>query len=353
MLLYPFRLSKCFLAVCLALISTVALLQSCNDATTRTPRITTPAFYYWKSNFQVSPYEKQCLDSLAVKTLYVKFFDVDWDDLTHQPIPKAMVRFTDTPAYTIIPTVFITNQTLQQLSIAQAEALSAKIIQLINSIQTNYSLPTPGEVQIDCDWSETTRDKYFALLKKIKAGFPSSQLSATIRLYQTKYYERAGVPPVDKGLLMCYNMGNLKNPASGNSIIENKELEKYIGNLGSYPLPLDVALPIFSWKVWFSKGEYKGIIQELPDSLLKSPVLAASGNQYQVLKDTVLGGYPLQVGDMLRNETSDYPVVMAAAKSISTKLKNTQCRVSLYHLDAVLLSKYSLHELESMLNGLR
>lgn len=324
----------------------------CNNGQ-HSPRSVTPAFYYWKSAYQLSAYEQRRLDSLRVKTLYVKFFDVDWDELTQQPIPKAVVNFAQAPVATIIPTVFITNQSLQQLSPTQAAELPDKISRLIQGILEKYKLPAPTEVQIDCDWSESTKDTYFALLKKIKAGFPKAQLSATIRLYQTKYYQKAGVPPVDKGLLMCYNMGNLKTLGTYNSIIENVELEKYIGNLNSYPLPLDVALPIFNWKVWFRQGLYKGITEELPDSLLHSAVFAQSQHQFTALYDTVLQGYELRKGDVLRWETSDYPVVLAAANSINAKLKNTQCRVSLYHLDSLLLSKFSIHELEDLFNGLR
>jgi hypothetical protein len=327
-------------------------LAACNDAQ-HAPRTVEPAFYYWKSAYKLSAYEQQCLDSLRVKTLYVKFFDVDWDDLTRQSSPKAVVQFAQAPAANIIPTVFITNQTLQQISPAEAAELPGKITQLIQGILEKYKLPAPTEVQIDCDWSESTKDTYFALLKKIKDGFPGTQLSATIRLYQTKYYQKAGVPPVDKGLLMCYNMGNLKNMGSDNSIIENSELEKYIGNLHSYPLPLDVALPIFNWKVWFRNGQYKGITAELPDSLLKGPVFAQSGNQYTALSDTVLAGYELRKGDVLRLENSDYAVVKKAVAAVAAQLKNTQCRVSLYHLDSLLLSKFSIHELEDLFNGIR
>jgi hypothetical protein len=317
------------------------------------PRTVAPAFYYWKSAYRTTAFEKNTLDSLHVNTLYIKFFDVDWDGLTRQPVPKAVVRFDGLPNCTLIPTVFITNETLQQATEAQAAELPGKIIKLVTAIQEKYGLPAPAELQIDCDWSVSTKTKYFALLRALKKNWPAIPLSATIRLYQTKYPDKAGVPPVDRGLLMCYNMGNLKNMASDNSIIETAELEKYIGNLGSYPLPLDVALPIFGWKVWFRKDQYKGITQELPDSLLQSPVFAQNGNRYTVLLDTTLNGHALQKGDVLRLENSAYPVVAAVAKSVSQKLKNTQCRVSLYHLDSVLLSKYSLHELESLFDGLR
>jgi hypothetical protein len=329
------------------------LLSACNDHTKHITRTVQPAFYYWKSIFQLSAYEKARMDSLKIDTLYVKFFDVDWDEATRQPVPKAVISFKEKPGFAIIPTVFITNESLQQMDSLKTGWLAGKIVSLVKGILAKDSLAAPTELQIDCDWSVSTKEKYFSLLKQVKLLMPATKLSATIRLYQTKYYDRAGVPPVDKGLLMCYNMGNLKDIAAVNSIIETAELKKYIGNLGDYPLPLDVALPIFSWKVWFSKGVYNGIIRDLPDTLLNNKTFTKNNNSFTVQSDTLLAGYNFKRGDVIRLEKSDVNTVLQAAAMVSSKLKNTRCRVSLYHLDAVLLSKYSTNELESIFNSLR
>ena len=142
-------------------------------------------------------------------------------------------------------------------------------------------------------------------------------ISATIRLHQIKFLAKTGVPPVSKGLLMCYNMGNLKNPATKNSIIETEELKKYIDNLAAYPLPLDVALPLFNWKVLFRNNTYAGLIQNLPDSLLTNPFISKAGNRYLFLKDSLLAGYPFKKGDVLRNEQSEYSEIISTAGAIS------------------------------------
>ena len=63
---------------------------SCNDK--KAARTVEPSFYYWKSVFKLSGFEKQRLDSLHVKTIYIKFFDVDWDDATQQPLPVAKLQ---------------------------------------------------------------------------------------------------------------------------------------------------------------------------------------------------------------------------------------------------------------------
>jgi hypothetical protein len=254
--------------------------------------------------------------------------------------------------FTIIPVVFITNECIQRIDTSQVKQLAENIYNLILEIKQANGFDSIPEIQIDCDWTEATKEKYFLLLNNLKPQSTNQKLSATIRLHQIKFLSKTGVPPVDRGLLMCYNMGNLKNPATNNSILETEEIKKYTGNLSRYPLPLDVAFPLFNWKVLYHNNIYSGLIQGLPDAVFSNSFCSKSGNRYQVLKDTLLQGYDLKKGDMLRDEQSDIKEVLASAAEISRHLKNTPLRVSLYHLDSVILSKYSTHELESIYNSL-
>jgi hypothetical protein len=344
---------------------------SCNEK--KEHRQVTPAFYYWKSTINLTNFEKQELDSLKIKTIYLKFFDVDWDEVYKTPVPVGKLQVANIPndplgklsgSIQVIPTVFITNECIQKLDSADAETLAVQISELIkvtrNTNQWLYrsSFADTSEIQIDCDWTSSTKNKYFRLLTVLKEhlnkddGDRKYSLSCTIRLHQIKFVSKTGVPPVDRGLLMCYNMGNLKNPATNNSILETEELKKYTGNLSSYPLPLDAAFPLFNWKVLYRNNVYTGLVQSLPEKAFSSSCYSKTGNRYLVLKDTLLQGYDLKKGDILRDEQSDIKEVLAAALEIGRHLKNTPLRVSLYHLDSVILSKYSTHELESIYNSL-
>jgi hypothetical protein len=338
---------------------------SCNE--NKEPRQIERSFYYWKSVLNLSDFEKQRLDSLQVKTIYLKFFDVDWDENYKTPVPAAKLQVANVKLpgnIQIIPTVFITNACIQKIDSADIKTLATEIWELIKvTANTNQWLYTSsfsdtGEIQIDCDWTASTKDKYFKLLTLLKEhsnhddGGHNCQISCTVRLHQIKYLAKTGVPPVDRGLLMCYNMGNLKDPATKNSILETAELKKYIGNLSGYPLPLDVAFPLFDWKVLYRNNFYTGLIQNLPDAVFNNSFSTKTGNRYQVLKDTLLEGYDLRKGDMIRNEQSDLKEILAAAESVSSHLKNTRLRVSLYHLDSVILSKYSTYDLESIYNSM-
>ncbi len=329
------------------------LFFSCSE--NKQPRKITPSFYYWKSVLNITRFEKQKLDSLKVKTIYLKFFDVDWDEAMRRPLPVAKLQAAKDQlqeGFAIIPTVFITNECIQKIDPSQIKQLAENIYSLILEIKQANGFDSIPEIQIDCDWTETTKDKYFQLLNNLKPQTTNHKLSATIRLHQIKFLSKTGVPPVDRGLLMCYNMGNLKNPATNNSILETDELKKYTGNLSRYPLPLDVAFPLFNWKVLYRNNVYRGLIQNLPDVAFTSSFCTQTGNRLQILKDTLLQGYYLQKGDLLRDEQSNMKEVLAAAKEISSHLKNTALRVSLYHLDSVILTKYTTHEMESIYNSL-
>jgi hypothetical protein len=329
----------------LLLFISICFFYSCTDS--KSPQPILPGFYYWKSTFQLAPLEKSTLQELSIQQLYVKFFDVEWNEETGQPQPIATIKFKEkVPANTVItPVVFITNETLQQADTSQVVTLATNLTKLLSSIITNNQIPISSELQIDCDWTVSTKDKYFRLLGQLRRQplFQSKKLSATIRLHQLKFINQTGVPPVDKGLLMCYNMGNLRHPQTDNSIIETAELDKYIKTLRQYPLPLDIALPLFDWYVWFSKNEYRGLFypQQLPFPHTQEKITFA--------KDTVINGYTFKEGDWLRYENSSIEVLEKVVTRLKNKLPSQERAILLYHLDEKVLSKYQNNEIKNLL----
>lgn len=338
-----------------ALASTIILisitgLPSCSNK--KVKKHAERSFYYWKSVLRSSDLELKRLDSLQVNTIYLKLFDVDWDQAGKQAMPVAKLQIQDTQIlrkYNIIPAIFITNECMLQMDTAQTGVTAGRIYTLVKNICQTNQIDKIQEIQIDCDWTVATAKKYFSVLTIIKQ-LSKTNISATIRLHQIKFLSKTGVPPVDRGLLMCYNMGNLKNPTTKNSIIETSELKKYITNLSGYPLPLDVALPLFEWKVLFRNKAYKGLIENLPESVFSNSFVLKQNGIIEILKDTLLAGYYLKKGDLLRNEQSSLEEVLSAANEVNSKLKNTNPRVSLYHLDSLTLNKFTNNDLESIYN---
>ena len=335
----------------------IAFLSGCINK--KPPRVVERSFYYWKSSFKPGGLEENTLTKLHVNLLYVKFFDITWNEERNEPMPMAIIKFPqkhEYPAYVIIPTVFITNECMQKMTGMEVKALATRVLSLVKNIALANSITAIPEIQMDCDWSAGTKDNYFLLLQTIKdllAG-EKKRLSVTIRLHQYKYYKRMGIPPADRGLLMCYNMGNLKSFYTRNSILEAEELEKYLNGGSGYLLPLDVGLPLFCWKVLFRNKNYTGLIRELPGLFLQNnPLIKRSGNRYEFLQATSIDGYSFQQGDILRDEEIPYDELLKATDILHGKLKTQQLRVVLYHLDSITLSKYSLHELETIFGHLR
>lgn len=322
------------------------------------PRQLTNAFYYWKSEFSLSGYEKKALAQNSINKLYIRFFDVDWDPVSKQAVPKAVVYFKENPPVAFVPTVFITNRTLEKLSWGGVEELAKKITEKIKTLSATIAPNQPvTEVQIDCDWSLSTRRSYFQLLTQLNKHLPTQiTLSATIRLHQIKFYRTTGVPPVARGMLMYYNMGDWKSLRTENSILDLTTASRYADYISDYPLPLDVVLPLFRWAIFYRNGRPLKIINHLSlkdfqnNSLFKK---APETNQYIVRKNTHLWGISVRRGDRFRVEESTVNNLSISAKTLAQEIQNTKLTFALYHLDSTNLSHYERDSLQQIIQAFR
>jgi hypothetical protein len=304
-------------------------------------------FYYWKTNFRLSDSLSQKLQELEVGHLYIKHFDVTWDEQGKKAVPVALLNVIDSfPGQVrVTPVVFLTLEALKNTEVDKIPALAVKMGDLLQKLTGRYANDLSDEIQIDCDWTEQTKDAYFTLLKELKkhSFFQSRTLSVTIRLHQVKYINEAGIPPADRGLLMCYNMGNLRDPSAKNSIIDPATFKSYTGRLNDYPLPLDIALPLFDWWVWFRNQQYYGLVHAA-----NLPADFADGRKTNFRVDTLINGYQFSSGDWLRHENSPVSSLVKISASLPLRFRSGKSKLILYHLDSASLSKYSIHELEDI-----
>ncbi len=341
--------------VFLFLIILIVFLVSCKS-NQKEPREVERAMYYWKTFVQLNDFEKSSLEKLKVETLYIKYFDVEWNRVSKGPVPVAKIRIIDLDylkTKKIIPTVFITNECILAIDSTQIAPLAKKILTLVKETHQLYKLKPIFEIQIDCDWSPKTRNRYFSLLENLQKLESNILFSATIRLHQIKFSATTGVPPVKRGLLMCYNMGNLKDPAVKNSIIDAEEFKKYTGNLKNYPLPLDIGLPLFDWNVLFRNGNYQGLIPSQEAGAFKSSLFKNEKNILTVQADSNWRGYELKKQDKIRQEGSSTNEIKKIEEIVNTELKDKKLRVSLFHLDSIILKKKNYETLEDIYTGLR
>ncbi|MDR2840378.1 MAG: hypothetical protein LBV75_03795 [Paludibacter sp.] len=160
-------------------------------------------FYYWKSNVSFDAVEQHYFNGLNSQRLYIRFFDVDNSGKGIVPVSKIKPFDCTLLNAEYVPVIFITNRTFNGITGKGIDELTKHINDLTTEIAVANNLPKIGEIQIDCDWTASTRNDYFDFLKKLKA-ISKKRISCTIRLHQISDKEKTGIPPVEKGYLMCY-----------------------------------------------------------------------------------------------------------------------------------------------------
>ena len=316
------------------------------------------SFYYWKTSFSSDSNMTAFISKENISHFYIRYFDVAWNNYYNMPVPVAEISgFNNANSFTqnqYSPVVFITNSCFQKMDSSWCDSLAIKISTRIKFITAHLQQNIPknnfsakiikhnkiDEIQVDCDWTVSTKEKYFRFLSTFKKLFPDKKISATIRLYPYKYPNLMGIPPVDKGLLICYNITDIKDNNNPNSVFSLAALKQYL-NAKEYPLPLDIALPVFGWYAWFSNGQFKNIIYPGTDELLSSSnhSFRKVDNNYVLLSDTVMNNNYLREGDILRLEYPSPADLEDAAKLLQQKFPNTE-RVCFYHWDKILIKKY-------------
>jgi hypothetical protein len=334
----------------------VGLAASCCEQ----PRHVGRAMYYWRSTFEMTPADTAYLTSLDVDRLYVRFFDVDRSG-GRAPAPISVVRFLTRPpnGVEIVPTVYITQSAIVGAmgdeEVGLGERIARKIVEMVDA----FELRDIREVQLDCDWTRSTRGTYFTLIRQVESylrarGKPWT-VSSTIRLHQIADRELAGVPPVSRGMLMAYNAGRLTDLAEANSIIRSAEVERYLGRLGSYPVPLDVALPIFSWGVVFRGSKLATIVHDVTTVEIRSDhrFEHLGGARFRALEDLYLHNIPISKDDEVRIEESAYDETRAAAGAIASRLGSDSLHVALYHFAPSTADRHEPQALESLYRAFR
>jgi hypothetical protein len=312
-------------------------------------------FYYWKSQLA---FDAPSLDLLnRTDVLYLRLFDLRWEASRGEIVPTPAIRGSWPTAARIkqvVPTIFITNSSLLHLSPGEVDALASRLLKKIEDVLLGLKLPNDlliQELQLDCDWSAQTKDKYFALLKSLrKQSKYFKSLSATIRLHQIKFPDVTGVPPVDRGVLMFYNMGKVNEYDETNSILDLATAEKYLVDMKDYPLDLDLALPLFGWAAQFRGEKLLNLISPIDWATLEVSgccrLKEGQRNRYEVVQGTYLGGVYVYEGDELRLEVVSGKLLEQTLAMVLPKMAHRPPALVWYHLDSVCLTHLPLEVFE-------
>lgn len=297
------------------------------------------AFYYWKTVFKLSPIELSTLENNQVKKLYIRYFDIDIDSKSNQPYPESTIHFEQKiNEFTIVPVVFIKNKVFLEKN-CDITNLAKKTCSLIEKINTNNGISCE-EIQIDCDWTLSSRDNYLKFISNFKI-LSGKKLSATIRLHQIKYFEKTKIPNVDKGVLMYYNMGKIASDTI-NSIYDRNIANNYIGSIKNYPLSINIALPIFSWGIHIRDGKVIELINKLDINKLydKSYFKVDGKNRFQVIQDNYTFGTFYKSGDIIKFEIITPNELIEMSSDLYENAKEIPEEIIFYDLDEFNIKKY-------------
>lgn len=321
--------------------------------------IPTKGMYFWESGrASLSTSEVGFVTEHTIEKVYVKFFELENEKGSSRvlPISKTLLNLKEKnlKGVEIIPTVYIKNEVFKNYSEREIEELADNVYFLITKkFKEQFSTDDSKlkEIQIDCDWTISTQKNYFSFLEKFKSKGKFT-LSATLRLYPYKFPDKMGVLPVDRAMLMCYNLISPLEAGTRNSIFDLPELEKYLVGAEEYPVPLDLALPIYSAALIVQNNQFVGIHYFNNETLKKSLVLSKEPWYFSKV-DTVINNFYLRKSDKVKLETISAERIREALKVIR---KNVTFKhgmtLSLFHLQENQIQQYSYEEVSAFYRSL-
>jgi hypothetical protein len=276
------------------------------------------AFYYWKTEWAPSHEIADSLGKNNIQQLYMRFFDVEWDDAESRAYPVAPLRFQSPPPahVEIIPVVYIVNAVFLKIAYADVGKLADNVWTKVSRMADEEGLAFQ-QLQLDCDWSDSSRRNYFHFVELLSTKLKKENkfASATIRLHQIKYADRTGIPPVSRGMLMFYNFGRIQADNPKSSIFNSDDAGRYTSFISTYPLKLDVVLPVFSWSVHSREGRVLGLLEKIgsSDADAFDGFQKLSPNRYSATRSFFFRGRYFMTGDLLLVEETTPEITKQAA----------------------------------------
>lgn len=300
----------------------IVMLAGCRrKGSTAQPR---RSVYCWQTTF--SPNDSAVAAFIRQKHvthIYLRYFDVVLTNGTPMPNASVNVAGRVPKGVTVTPVVYITNDCMKAIgqNHTEAKALAEKILQRVRQMTSTLQLGAINELQTDCDWTVTTRRSYFDFLSALRdmAHERHMLLSTTIRFHQLTQ----PVPPADRGVLMAYNTGDVRDISNRYPILNIADVKPYLRYLATYHLPLSTAYPIFSWRVLFRGGHFVGILHSDDD-------------------------YPILPGDKIVRRAADARHILEAHQTISELRPDAHDEIILYDLQTNNIKRFQASDYEKI-----
>lgn len=284
------------------------------------------SIYHWKTLFSPDSAEMAFIEKHSIGRIYLRMFDValETNQWTRKQeiVPIATTRFESSipKGVEIVPVTYITLEALRAMS-GQEREYAELITDRLLAMCSHNECGNIREVQFDCDWTATTKGIYSSLCQHTKNLLSDKgiDLSITVRLHQLG----ENPPPADKGVLMLYNTGALKEFRTKNSILDLNDVKPYLMKKATYPIPLDYSYPIFGWGVKFHGENFISIVSE---------------------RDSVKSEK-----EVIRYERPSYPQIESVKRLVEKNLGKPAHGNILYHLESEHIKHYSDEEIAQIL----
>ena len=262
----------------------------------------TYTFYHWTSSYKVDINESH-------PPRYIKVLDIAYK----RSLVFKKTSFETLPLHEIVPVIYIDNPVWKKM---KSSTMVRKILDALNELSfKNYN-----EIQVDCDWTETSKESYFEFLKLLKEQ-SYKKISVTIRLHQVKYHKRTGVPPVDYGVLMYYNMSDFKDIETKNYILDLELAKKYHYNFDTYPLALNLALPLYSQATIIRFSKVVGLMDGVREEELNGHFKKLKEHFYRVEKTHYFKERLFYKGDKIRVDEVSLEMIEESIDSLKDVMK--------------------------------
>lgn len=286
------------------------------------------SIYHWKTTFNMDSTEIEFMHKHNIDRLYLRMFDVatepDYLNGGTDIVPIATTEFVTTVPNNveIVPVTYITIEALRAMNGREPE-FAELIVKRLLAMSSYNECGTIKEIQLDCDWTSSTKSSFCKLCQLIKDSLHTQHiaLSVTVRLHQLQETP----PPADRGVLMIYNTGALKDIETRNSILHIDDVKPYIKQC-KYPIPLDFAFPIFGWGVKFEGNRFVSIVP-YDDCVI-------SDNEHE----------------HIRQERPTFDEILEVKRLVEQNLGKPANGNILYHLDSSQIKHYADNEISQILN---
>ena len=312
----------------------IVIISSCNRKVNHVEF----SLYYWKNNASLTEKQNKILNSNQFKYIYIKICDFKWSESKQKIETPTISNIIDTKK-DIIPVFFIENKVFKKMNGNDFFVVFEK------KIKNLPYLKDKKRIQIDCDWTIQTKENYFIFLKKLQhKGYKTE---ATIRLHQIKHADITGIPDVETGVLMIYNLTQPNIFDQENSIYNYDLAISYIQNkIDKYPLQLKAALPAFSWGVHFKYKKIKRLINNTTlNDYNRKELDSINPNLFKSNYAFYLKNNPINKRDIIRYESPDLPDISKMVKYLINNINQDSIEFIFFSLDSKFFNeKYHIYE---------